>query len=278
MRRPAMGRVRRSLLRSDVFVSGVRVTGGTGLLGAASSRGPCRAIPARTGAQTRSEAPDYGGKNMLPKKSIFYKFLRSPAKLSPTRGSKIRRFGMTTPATTTPCLTPGSPAFRMSAAGAGHAAFDHPHVISAAGRAAWSARRVEIHHRLRRVRLQPKPLAFQEPDRDHVLLEDSPDRRKDRWDVLALHPRAAARIEHRFQLLDHETHIAAAPEHRRDHPRQRHGPGEMLHVLRVDEHLEGPPVPVQHDIVHRDIDRMVAVGPFQLVGRPLKLRGPVQRL
>jgi len=61
MRGPAMGRVRRSLLRSDVFVSGVRVTGGTGLLGAASSRGPCRAIRAATGAQTRSEESDFEG-------------------------------------------------------------------------------------------------------------------------------------------------------------------------------------------------------------------------
>src|SRR6056297_689980 len=45
MRGPTMGCVRRSLLRSDFFVYGVRVIVGTGLLGAASSRGPRRTHP-----------------------------------------------------------------------------------------------------------------------------------------------------------------------------------------------------------------------------------------
>jgi hypothetical protein len=100
MRGPAIGRVRRSLLRSNDFVSSFGVTAGTRLLGAASSRGPRGAIRAAIGVQTRSEEPDCGRPNLLRKKSIFHRALQALAKLSPTRGSKIRRFGITTPATT----------------------------------------------------------------------------------------------------------------------------------------------------------------------------------
>src|SRR3546814_5340594 len=70
---------------------------------------------------------------------------------------------------------------------------------------------------------------------------DRADGREQRRHVAAAHPLAAARVEDGLQLLHHEGHVAAAAEHRADHPGQRHGPGVVLHVLRVDEHLEGPP-------------------------------------
>src|SRR3546814_18337695 len=79
-------------------------------------------------------------------------------------------------------------------------------------------------------------------------------------------PVAAARIEHRLQLLDHEGDVAAAAEYRRHHPGQRHGPGVMLGVLRIDEHLEGADAAVLHDVVQRDVHRMFGVRPGDLVG------------
>jgi hypothetical protein len=81
--------------------------------------------------------------------------------------------------------------------------------------------------------------------RVQVPLDHAADRREDRGHVFAVHPGPAARVEHGLEFLHHEGHVAAAPEHRRDHPRQRHGPGEMLHVLGVDEDLEGPAMAVR---------------------------------
>src|SRR6056297_2958239 len=72
--------------------------------------------------------------------------------------------------------------------------------------------------------------------------------------------------------------IPSPSEHGRDHPGQRHRPGEMLHVLGVDEDLEGPTVAMQDDIVDRDVERVVAVGPLELVGMPLQRLRAVQRL
>src|SRR6056297_3862507 len=171
-----------------------------------------------------------------------------------------------------------SAAFRMPAGHAGETSLHHPQVVLPAGGARLAAWRIEVDDLGPRVGFQPQPLALDEPDGDEVALDHAADGGEDRGDIFPVHPGPAAGVEDRLQLLDDEGHVPAAPEHRRDHPRQRHGPGEMLHVLRVDEHLEGPPMAMQHDIVHRDIDRMVAVGPFQLVGRALKFGGPVQRL
>src|SRR6266536_2007241 len=87
----------------------------------------------------------------------------------------------------------------------------------------------------------------QEADLDHVLLNDVADRGEQGGDVFALHPRPAARVEHRLHLLDDKGHVAAAAEHRADHPGQRDGPGVVLHVLRVDEDIERPPPAVLDD-------------------------------
>ncbi|MPL67195.1 hypothetical protein SDC9_12885 [bioreactor metagenome] len=167
----------------------------------------------------------------------------------------------------------------MAAVGAGHAALDLAHRVAAAGRAGRAARGFAHHHHLGfRVGFQPHPLARDETDRDQVALYHSADRRENRGDVLPRHPSAAARVEHRLQLLDDKADVTAAPEHRRDHPRQRHGPGVMLHVFRIDEHLERAPVAALHDVIHRDVDRVFARRPFQLVGRALERRGAVERL
>src|SRR5687767_9541754 len=88
-----------------------------------------------------------------------------------------------------------------------------------------------------------------EADVDHMPLDDAADCGEERGHVAALHPAAAARIEHRLQLLHHEADIAAAPEHRRDHPREADGPGVVLHVLGVDEDLERAAAAVLDDVV-----------------------------
>ena len=91
---------------------------------------------------------------------------------------------------------------------------------------------------------------------------------------LPVHPSAPAWIENRLQLFHHKGHVTAAPEHCRDHPRERHGPGEMLHILGIDEHFKRPAMPAEQQIVDGDVNRMLAVWPFQLIGLPFqRLRG-----
>ena len=98
--------------------------------------------------------------------------------------------------------------------------------------------------------------------------QNAANRRQNRGDIFALDPGAAARIKHGLQLFHHERHIAPAPEHGGNHPRQRHRPCKMLHVFRIDEHFKRAPVTIHHHIIHREINRMLAIGPFQLIGLP----------
>ena len=128
----------------------------------------------------------------------------------------------------------------------------------------------------------------QKTDLDQVAFDHAADRRQQRGHIAALHPLAAARVEHGLELLDHEGDVAAAAEHRRDHAGERHGPGVMLHVLGVDEDLERPATAILHHVVDGDVDRVVAARPFDLVGatrqtradraagrcRPRRRRGP----
>ncbi|MCY1180260.1 hypothetical protein D9M73_206920 [compost metagenome] len=100
-----------------------------------------------------------------------------------------------------------------------------------------------------------------------MAFDDVPDRRVQRRHVAALHPGAAARIEHRLEFLRDEGHIGGAPEYRRDHPREPDAPRIMLGVLRVDEDLERATDAAGFDIVDRHIDCVCALGPFELVGR-----------
>src|ERR1700722_4844447 len=117
-------------------------------------------------------------------------------------------------------------------------------------------------------------LRRQEADLDHVPLDDVADRGEQRRHIAALHPRAATRVEYRLHLLDDKGDVAAAAEHRADHPGQRDGPGVMLHVLRVDEYLERPASPVLHHVVDRDLHRVVGFRPIDLVGLAGERLGP----
>ncbi len=52
----------------------------------------------------------------------------------------------------------------------------------------------------------------------------------------------------------------------------------MLDVLGIDENLERPAAPVLNDVVQGDVDGVIALRPFQLVGLAGQDTGPVQRL
>src|SRR6056297_1166080 len=123
----------------------------------------------------------------------------------------------------------------IAAVSAGHAAFDHAQVVASAGGAGCPGALAGNRHLGLGIRLQAEALACEKADRDEMGLDHAADRREDRGDVLAAHPGAAARVEHRLEFLDHEGHVPAATKHRRDHPGKRDGPGEMLHVLGVYE-------------------------------------------
>src|ERR1041384_1192080 len=80
-----------------------------------------------------------------------------------------------------------------------------------------------------------------------------------------------------LHLLDDKGDIATAAEHGADHAGQRDGPGEVLHVLRVDEDLEGATPAVLDDVVQRDVEGVLAVGPADLVGLAGERLGARQR-
>ena len=126
----------------------------------------------------------------------------------------------------------------MPAIVAGHAAFFHLHRETAA---AWAGGTFGgcTHHLLGvGVAFQAQSLAFDKADGDQVAFDHAANRGQDRGHLAPFHPCPTTRVEHGFQLFHHERDIPAAPEHRADHPRQRHGPSEMLHVLGIDKHFK----------------------------------------
>lgn len=82
---------------------------------------------------------------------------------------------------------------------------------------------------------------------------------------------AAARVEHGFQLLDQEGHVAALAEYRAHDAREGHDPLEVVHVLGVDEDLERAAqlvfgAGVEHDVVDGDVQRVLEQRRLDLVG------------
>ena len=85
-------------------------------------------------------------------------------------------------------------------------------------------------------------------------------------------PVAAARIKHGLELINQEGDVATFSEHRRDDARQRHDPLEMVEILRVDEDLERAALLVlralvEHNVVDRDVHRVIGHGRLDLVRR-----------
>src|SRR5581483_10767991 len=112
----------------------------------------------------------------------------------------------------------------------------------------------------------------QQADHLQVLLDDVVELGHDRGHVHAAGLEvAAARIEHGFQFLDQEGDVAALAEHRGHDSRQRHDPLEVVHILRVDEDLEGTAqfefgAGVEHDVVDSDVQRVLEQRRFDRVG------------
>src|SRR5690606_30473399 len=102
-------------------------------------------------------------------------------------------------------------------------------------------------------------IVLEKTDALEVHLHHVPDLRHQRGhELAALLEVAAAGIEHAVQLFHQERDVAALAEHRRDDARQRHDPLEVVHVLRVDEDLEGAPelvlgAGIEHDVVDGDV-------------------------
>ena len=120
--------------------------------------------------------------------------------------------------------------------------------------------------------------AFDKANRHHVLLQHTTDSREDRRDVFALHPCTTTRVEYSLQLFDNKGHITTATEHSRHHAGQCNGPRKVLHVFGVDEDLERTAVACDHNVIDGDIDRMLAIRPFDLVGVTFEGGRTVQRL
>ncbi len=82
---------------------------------------------------------------------------------------------------------------------------------------------------------------------------------------------AAAGVEYGFQLFDQEGDVAALAEHGAHDAGDGHDPLEVVHVLRVDEDLEGAArfvggALVQHDVVDGDVQSVLEQGRLDLVG------------
>lgn len=126
------------------------------------------------------------------------------------------------------------------------------------------------------LQLRAAQLAFHHADRDQMLLDHLADFGDDGGHVFATAlVVAAARIEYGFEFLNQEGDVTALAEDGGNDSGQRHDPHEMLHVLGVDEDLEGTAVfilgaGVDNDIVDGDVHGMIGVRRFDLVGAALK--------
>ena len=84
----------------------------------------------------------------------------------------------------------------MAAAGTGHAALDHAHFKLTATGAGFPAIAIQVDDLLLGIRFQPHAFALDEPCGDQVAFDHPADGGQNRWDVFALHPSAAARVEY----------------------------------------------------------------------------------
>jgi len=118
----------------------------------------------------------------------------------------------------------------------------------------------------------------------HVLLDHRADLGHDAGHVDAARLEvAAAGVEHRLHLFDQEGDVAALAEHGGDDAGERDDPLEVVHVLRVDEDLEGAALlvgraGVEHDVVDGDVQRMLEQRRLDLVGGADQRLGTLQAL
>ncbi len=89
-------------------------------------------------------------------------------------GQQIRPYGLYMVAETTE-LSVSLRTLGMSATGAGHAAFDHPHLELTTTGARFTGRHIQIHHLRFRVRFQSHAFPLDEVNGDHVLFDHPAD-------------------------------------------------------------------------------------------------------
>src|SRR5690348_13592433 len=111
-----------------------------------------------------------------------------------------------------------------------------------------------------------------QPDVLHVLFHHRADLGDDAGHVDAAGLEvAAAGVEYGFQLFHDEGDVAALAEHGGEDAGERHDPLEVIHVLRVDEDLEGAALlvlgaGVEHDVVDGDVQRVLEQRRLDLEG------------
>ena len=78
-------------------------------------------------------------------------------------------------------------------------------------------------------------------------------------------------VEYALEFLHQESGVTPFAKYRGNHPGKRHHPLEMIHVLGIDEDLEGPALfvfrtLVEHDVVDGDVQGVLRQRGFYLVG------------
>ena len=168
--------------------------------------------------------------------------------------------------------------FRVAAAVAGQAPFRHAHVELAAIGAGRAGLVAQVHDLRLRVGFQAHPLAFRE-----IRWRSCAARSRRRWRPgsrehtcrSSTHPRAGRR-----RPSGSSTTKDTSPPRRNTAEIIRVSAtvqAKCLHVLGVDEDLEGPPVARQNDIVDRDVERMFrcrAISPCTCAPRACGGDGP----
>ena len=123
-----------------------------------------------------------------------------------------------------------------------------------------------------------------EADVLHVLLDHRADLGDDAGHVDAAGLEvAAAGVEDGFEFFDDEGDVAAFAEDGGEDAGERDDPLEVVHVLRVDEDLEGAALlvlgaGVEHDVVDGDVERVLEQRGFDLEGGADQRLGALQAL
>src|ERR671915_2456634 len=116
-------------------------------------------------------------------------------------------------------------------------------------------------------------LIFQKPNHPEVAFQPIADLSNQRRHELApLFEVSAPRVKYRPQFFDQEGAVPPLAKHRRHDPGQGHDPLEVIHVLRVDEDLEGSPQLmlsslIENNVVDSNVKRMLREWCLDLISR-----------
>ena len=123
-----------------------------------------------------------------------------------------------------------------------------------------------------------------QPDVLHMLLDHRADLGDDAGHVDAAGLEvAAAGVEHGLEFFDDEGDVATFAEHGGEDAGERDDPLEVVHVLRVDEDLEGAALlvlssGVEHDVIDGDVEGVLEQRGLDLEGGADQRLGALQAL